>query len=121
MTNNKAKGNNAQREFAKQYLKPLGIPYEIVRNTRFNHGDYFGIADILAHTKTHWIIIQVKSNTSGGALKRLKNSIPLFPPNTLFWVVSRYDGNAHNQPYWMIYEITESKTIKTKILIPKSI
>lgn len=112
--NLKAKGNNAQREFAK-YLQSRGFQTEIKTNTKFKHGDFFGIADIIATSKTMWLLVQVKSNSTCGALKLLKDRIPDFPKHTKFVVVVRYDGNSKVQPHWKIYDLNTGNVCQMDI------
>ena len=103
--NKKAKGNNAQREFAK-YLNNIGYETEIVRNTRQSHADFFGVGDILG-IQTFWLVVQVKSNKSGNAIKKMRER--KFPNNTIKWVAVRHDGAGGKPVRWRVIAVLPEK------------
>ena len=61
MINAKAKGKRNERK-TKKYLEARGYLVEAVRNTKFHHGDFFGLFDIIAMNEHHIRMVQVKSN-----------------------------------------------------------
>jgi len=111
--NTKTKGNNNQRIFA-TFLRIKGwenqiYETEVVRNTKFHHGDYFGICDIIGKNEKSWIVVQVKSNDPGNANKVMGNSV--FPPGTIKLVAVRYDGTSVKPVRWRIKNIETGKAI----------
>lgn len=108
----KGKGNNNQRKFA-NYMRHYDFEVEIVRNVQWNHGDYFDVADIIAINPEYWVIVQVKSNGTYGAITQVKEKV--MPSNTIKLVVARYDAKKGMKPYkafWKIYNVDNGKKIK---------
>ena len=111
--NTKTKGNNNQRIFA-EFLRTVGwngqkYETEVVRNTKFHHGDYFGICDIIGKNAESWIVVQVKSNSPKSANKEMANSV--FPPGTIKLVAVRYDGHAGKPVRWRIKNICTGEVV----------
>ena len=113
MVNTKTKGNTNQRIFA-TFLRTKGwknelYETEVVRNTQFHHGDYYGIVDILCKNAFHWLVVQCKTNDPGSANKDMAASV--FPPGTIKLVAVRYDGNAGKPVRWRIKDINTGEII----------
>lgn len=105
--NTRAKGRNAEKEFA-SILRKQGYLVDLVKgSTKFNKQvDFFGIGDILAINKESLLIVQVKSNTTSGAIKKLKEFKQSFdfPDFVKFQVVVRYD-NKNEDRRWRVIDI----------------
>lgn len=72
MTNTKRKGDRRERE-AKQLLKEIGYLVHKKVNNRYDSGDIFEKFDLLAlKPNKKFLLIQVKSNQTQGALKELR-------------------------------------------------
>ena len=105
----KSKGNDRQRTIAK-WLRKQGLEAEVVRNTQWNHGDYFGVADIIAINPEYWVIIQVKSGGTHGAITTLKEKV--MPPDTVKLVAARYGAKQNKKAYkayWKIINVVNNK------------
>jgi len=103
--NTTRKGNVNQRRF-KQYMAHIGYQMEVVRNTKHDHSDYWGIADLVGFKlgeDNHWCVVQVKSNQSGSAIKKMKET--MFPDGTLKIVAVRLDGKGGQPVIWRIITI----------------
>lgn len=103
MPNNRQKGRRAELEFA-QILKSRGYIVEITPPPqRFKkQQDFFGCFDLLSFKKDESLFVQVKSNTTQGAIKKIKawkEANPL-PEYFKFVVAVRKDGNSHQEPTW---------------------
>jgi len=107
--NTRAKGRRAEKEYA-DILKAQGYIVELVKGSaKFNKSvDLFGIADIIALHATGIYLIQVKSNRTDGAIKKLNewyNQNMIYLPNNLFLqVIVRYD-NRQGADKWRIINV----------------
>ena len=107
--NTKAKGRKAEKEYA-QILIDRGYMVEIVKpSNKFGSVDFFGIADIIALHSTGIYLIQVKSNSTAGAIKKMtqwyNSNLIYLPKNIHLNVVVRMDGKAKEKPHWKIKTI----------------
>ena len=110
--NTRSKGANAEKE-AQKILQQQGYLVDRVKgSSKFNKQvDFFGIGDLNCIPKKtnldqSFLIIQVKSNTTAGAIKkiklwRLENDIPKWV-KTQVWV--RYD-NKSIEERWRIIDV----------------
>jgi Holliday junction resolvase len=97
--NTRVKGRNSEKEYA-QILTNEGCLVEIVKgSTKFNKSvDFFGVADLIVLDKANIKLIQVKSNSTSGAVKKLKewylSNKSKLPPNLILEVAVRKDGKS---------------------------
>lgn len=112
----RSKGRKAELEYS-LILESEGYLVERVKGAvKFSKSvDFFGIADLIAIGADGVRLIQVKSNGSCGAIKKLarwkiENESKL-PPGLRLFVVARFDGNSKRKPYWKTWEIGEIQAI----------
>lgn len=88
--NTKEKGRRVEIE-RKKYLEDKGYKVELAPiGTMFSKKkDFYRYFDVIAFNKDHFLLEQIKSNNSGGAIKLIKGSgiLKLLPPNTVVRVV----------------------------------
>jgi Holliday junction resolvase len=85
--NTRQKGRKAENELATIYRKQGYLVDQVKGSSKFNKSvDFFGIADLLCINKKELLIVQVKSNSTAGALKKLREF-----------------KNTHNLPDWVKY------------------
>lgn len=99
--NTRAKGRRHENEYLK-ILQSQGITCELVKgSSKWNKSvDFFGVGDIIGFDQRSWYIVQVKTNSTAGALKKLGALRPLVPPNTRLIVAVRFDGGE-----WKTYNL----------------
>lgn len=114
--NTVAKGNKAENERI-TYLESQG--YKVLpKPPRFKFQqstDYFGLWDVVAYKPTdqdgylytHWLVEQVKSNSTGGVLKKLKAASVELPASTKARLVVRMDGKRKPEERWRIINLRE--------------
>lgn len=106
--NTKAKGRKAEKEY-KEIMTDQGFICELVKpSNKFGAVDFFGIADIIGLHATGTYLVQVKSNRTDGAIKKMtdwynKNMIYL-PDNIHLQVVVRKDG-VSIQERWRVIDV----------------
>lgn len=101
------KGRRAELEYA-EILRNEGYEVEIApKGNRFSkQKDFFGHWDIIAFKKIpgvnlgHWLVVQVKCNTTGGVLKKLEEAANGLPPGTDKVLAIRKDGCGRKKPVW---------------------
>jgi Holliday junction resolvase len=91
MTSRKAKGNAAEREYAKM-LESRGYVCELVTNARYGKQDMFGMFDIIGIKPSGIILVQVVCNNSRGRQKELRDfKILHCPPNADVVLAIKFD------------------------------
>lgn len=77
--NAKKKGKRNELK-TKKYLIEKGYMVELVKNTKYNHSDFFNLFDAIAVNEHHFRLIQVKSNrVAKKAIIKLQKAIGKFP------------------------------------------
>lgn len=108
--NTRQKGSRAEIEYS-QLLESQGFIVERVKgSTKFvKQVDFFGIADLIALGADGIKLIQIKSNATAGALKKLKiwkeTNKSSLPQNLSLEVAVRKDGCGGRSPVWKTYQI----------------
>jgi len=74
----KAKGDKRERD-AKEILENCGFEVEKRWNRKFGSNDYFGLFDLMASREDEFRFIQVKSNSTSGALKEIRQGSAFLP------------------------------------------
>jgi hypothetical protein len=104
--NTRTKGRKAENEY-KDMLTTLGYTVEQVKgSTRFNKSvDFFGMFDLISFKpQVGWVLTQVKSNSTKGQKKVIKEwKAKHNPPNCRVELVIRYD-NKKELDRWRIIE-----------------
>lgn len=104
------KGNRAVKERRIQ-LEQEGWILDKKQKGSGGKNDLFGMFDILA-IKGHRIRLeQVKSNTTQGAIKKIKEWILLHNPNQCieYYIAVRHDGAGARKVRWAVKEIKEAR------------
>lgn len=107
--NTRTKGRNAENELAKKLLEQGYLVEQVKGSSKFNKSvDFFGQFDIWAINKEETLLIQVKSNTTAGAKKKItewkKENQDKLPINYLFIVAVRED-NKNEKERWRLIKI----------------
>lgn len=108
--NTRQKGAKAEIEYQHRLEEEGFIVERVKGSTKFaKQVDFFGIADLIALGADGIKLVQIKSNTTAGALKKLRewkevnqNSLP---QNLSLEVAVRIDGGGGKAPKWKIYAI----------------
>lgn len=98
----KAKGDSRERQ-AKDILQECGFSVEKRWNRRYGSNDYFGLFDLMACRQDEFRFIQVKSNSTAGALKEIREEVDRFPIDKIFlelWVCYDREG-------WRVQRLSE--------------
>lgn len=99
-----AKGRKAELEYQK-YLESRG--YKVISAPKGNkftkQKDLFGEWDLLAYIPyKHWLVVQIKSNNTGGVLKKLEKLSFELPKGTKAELVIRKDNKRTFEDRWDI-------------------
>ncbi len=89
----KAKGDKRERD-AKEILEESGFSVEKRWNRRFGSNDYFELFDLMASREDEFRFIQVKSNSTSGALKEIRKDSDFLP----------FDLDFFNLEVWVCYD-----------------
>lgn len=89
----KQKGDKRERE-AKELLEECGYRVEKRWNRRFGSNDYFGLFDLMCSKEKDFRFIQVKSNSTAGALKEIEQKASFLP-----WHLDEF-----NLEVWVCYD-----------------
>ncbi len=88
------KGNRRERQ-AKKKLEEMGYRVHKKKDTKWDSSDMLGLYDLFATDGEEIRFIQVKSNRTGGALKKIKNNCPLPDVSMIkkeVWIFEDYEG-----------------------------
>jgi Holliday junction resolvase len=108
----RSKGSRNELEYQRKLEGQGYITYRVKGATKFNKQvDIFGIADILAINDSEVLLVQVKTNSTSGALKQLKTWLEdhTVPSNVKLQVAVRKDGRGAKSAEWKIYDIDNIK------------
>ena len=108
--NTRTKGSKAELEYQKRLEAEGWIVERVKGSSKFSKSvDFFGIADLIALNSQGIRLVQVKSNSTAGALKKLKEwkeeSKNSLPQNLSLEVAVRIDGCGGKPSEWKIYAI----------------
>ena len=105
--NNRVKGANAEKEYERLLIDRGYLVERVKGSSKFNKSvDFFGIADLICLNSYEIKLVQVKSNSTSGAVKKLtewyhQNKIYL-PQNVSIEVVVRYDNKPLDKRWRII-------------------
>ncbi len=108
MVNTRAKGAKAEREYEEILNSEGYITQRVKGSTIFNKNcDFFGYWDIIGFNSDlqSWMLVQVKSNSTGGFLKKgIKWNEDFNPPHCICRLAIRYD-NKSKDDRWRVIEL----------------
>lgn len=101
----KAKGDRRERQ-AVSILEEAGFTVETPNYTRYENTDYWNLFDNMAGNGEEIRYIQVKSNTTDGCLKEIKNNAEFLP--YLSDTVQVEVWICHDREGWRVQRLTDS-------------
>lgn len=102
----KSKGDRRERE-CRNLLKMLGYNVESPNYTRYGNTDFWNLFDVMAGNGDRLVFVQVKSNSTGGALKKIGNNVGFLPESIEkeIWVCYDRDG-------WRVLRLVDGEWVE---------
>jgi Holliday junction resolvase len=118
--NTRTKGRNAENELAKMLLEQGYLVEQVKGSSKFNKSvDFFGQFDIWAFNKEKTLLIQVKSNSTAGAKKKIQSwvidNLEKLPEHYNCIVAVRLDNKPINTR-WIFHYVSSTNFTKLSIL-----